>query len=61
MSLEDFVRAIRIPQQEQNKSSILPIFVSVTRLGDLLHFGQQFNAFCNNQFAQISYIHRQFL
>ena len=33
---------------------------SVTRLGDLLDFGQPFNAFRNNYFAQISYILRQF-
>ena len=34
---------------------------SVTRLGDLLDFGQLFKAFGNNQFAQISHIRRQFL
>ena len=34
---------------------------SVTRLGDLLDFGQVFKAFGNNQFAQISHILRQFL
>ena len=34
---------------------------SVTRLGNLLDFGQLFKAFGNNQFAQISYIFRQFL
>ena len=34
---------------------------SVTRLGDLLHFGQPFKAFENNNFAQISYILSQFL
>ena len=33
---------------------------SVNRLGDLLDFGQVFKAFGNNQFAQISHIHRQF-
>ena len=33
---------------------------SMTRLGDLLDFGQLFKAFGNNQFAQISYIIRQF-
>ena len=32
---------------------------SVTRLGDLLDFGQLFKAFGNNQFAQISHILRQ--
>ena len=35
--------------------------VSVTRLGDLLDFGQLFKAFGNNQFAQIFHIIRQFL
>ena len=30
--------------------------VSVTRLGDLLDFGQLFKACSNNEFAQISYI-----
>ena len=34
---------------------------SVTRLGDLLDFGQLFNAFGNNLFAQIFHILRQFL
>ena len=34
---------------------------SVTRLGDLLDFGQLFKAFGSNLFAQISYILRQFL
>ena len=34
---------------------------SVTRLGDLLDFGQLFKTFGNNYFAQISYILCQFL
>ena len=34
---------------------------SMTRLGDLLHFGQLFKAFGNNYFDQISHILRQFL
>ena len=34
---------------------------SVTRLGDLLHFGQLFKAYGNNYFAQIAHIFRQFL
>ena len=34
---------------------------SVTRLGDILDFGQLFKAFGNNLFAQISHILRQFL
>ena len=29
---------------------------SLTRLGDLLHFGQLFKAFGNNYFAQITHI-----
>ena len=37
------------------------IAVSVTRLGDLLDFGQLFKAFGNNQFAQISHILREIL
>ena len=37
------------------------IIKSVTRLGDLLDFGQLFKAFDNNQFAQISHIPRHFL
>ena len=35
--------------------------ISVTRLGDLLDFGQVFYAFGNNLFAKISHILRQFL
>ena len=42
------------------KQAKLPID-SVTRLGNFLHFGQQFNAFGNNKLAQISYILSQFL
>ena len=34
---------------------------SVTRLGDLLDFGQFFKAFGNKKFVQISHILRQFL
>ena len=30
--------------------------ISVTRLGDLIHFGQLFKACDNNYFAQIAYI-----
>ena len=37
------------------------VWSSVTRLGDLLEFGQIFKAFGNNKFAQISHILRQFL
>ena len=44
-------------------SSIYLIFavaISVTRLGDFLHFGQLFKAFGNNYFAQFSQILSQF-
>ena len=34
---------------------------SVSRLGDLLDFGQLFKVFGTNLFAQISHILRQFL
>ena len=34
---------------------------SVTRLGDLLAFGQLFKAFGNNEYTQIFNIPRQFL
>ena len=34
---------------------------SVTRLGDLMHFGQLFKASGNNYFAQIAHIFMQFL
>ena len=34
---------------------------SVTRLGDLLDFGQLYKAFGNNKFAQIFHILKQFL
>ena len=37
------------------------ISISVTRLGNLLDFGQLFKAFDNNEFAQISHILMQFL
>ena len=33
---------------------------SVTRLGDLLHFGQLFKAYCNNYFAKMALIIGQF-
>ena len=39
----------------------IPNTSSVTRLGDLLHFGQLFKAFGNNLFAQIFQILSQFL
>ena len=34
--------------------------VSVTRLGNLLHFGQLFKACGDNYFAQMAHIFRQF-
>ena len=37
------------------------VLSNVTRLGDLLDFGQLFKAFGNNWFAQISHMSRQFL
>ena len=37
------------------------MLTSVTRLGALLDFGQDFKAFGNNYFAEISHIHRHFL
>ena len=45
---------------ETSRTVILPL-TSVTRLGDLLHFGQLFKAGGNNCFAQIAHIVRQFL
>ena len=42
--------------------SLMPFVLScVTRLGNLLDFGQLFKAFCNNYFAQMSHILGQFL
>ena len=40
---------------------IASVKASVTRLGELLDFGQLFKAFVNNYFAQISHILRHFL
>ena len=39
----------------------IELWSSVTRLSDLLHFGQLFKACGNNYFAQIDHIFRQFL
>ena len=36
------------------------VVASVTRLGDLLYFGQLFKAIGNNYFAQIAHIIRRF-
>ena len=47
--------------QGYDKSFYLLVVASVTRLGDLLDFGQLFKAFGNNYFALISHIFRQFL
>ena len=50
---------------EINKSQfptmIMWILTSVTRLGNLLDFGQLFEAFDNNEFVQTSHILRHFL
>ena len=59
----------QLPDNKRTYIRIIPtmhhrklLFVSiVTRLGDLLDFGQLFKAFGNNSFAEISYILRQFL
>ena len=40
---------------------ILRLVDSVTRLGDLLYFGQLFKACDNNYFAQNAHIFRKFL
>ena len=37
------------------------VMTSVTKLGDLLHFGQLYKACGNNYFAQIALIFRDFL
>ena len=51
-----------LDQREDNVSYwAASLIFSVTRLGDLLDFGQVFKAFGNNYFAQISHIIRQFL
>ena len=42
--------------QQLPKSVVKTIESSVTRLGDLLHFGQLFKACGNNYFAQIAHI-----
>ena len=50
------------PRSSQLFIPIAPLWPanSVTRLGDLLDFGQLFKACGNNQFAQISHIIRHF-
>ena len=40
---------------------VLELLSSVTKMGDLMHFGQLFKACGNNYFAQIAYIIIQFL
>ena len=52
--------------RQQGHNDLLPFTVaynqiSVTRLGNLLHFGQPFKAGGNNCFTQIANIVRQFL
>ena len=59
-NLKAFKVECRFPQLI-NKSLYLDVASSVTRLGDLLDFGQLFKAFGNNYFPQISHILRQFL
>ena len=44
-----------------NSILLIGLAVSVTRLDDLLHFGQLFKACGNNYLTQISHILRQFL
>ena len=52
----------RLEKAVQNKrEAFVNIAISVTRLGDLLGFGQLFKAFGYNYFAQISHILRHFL
>ena len=55
-----FVRLILFSQRRQRQRPTC-LASSVTRLGDLLDFGQLFKAFGNNKFVQISHILRQFL
>ena len=55
-----------VAMQQDRKFTIfaeiqLSAAASVTRLGDFLHFGQQFKAGGNNYFNQITHIVRQFL
>ena len=52
--------SVPYPPHSLSLCTHLPTF-SVTRLGDLLDFGQLFKAFGDNYFAQISLILRQFL
>ena len=46
---------------EKPQFSELKLTFSVTRLGDFLHFGQQFKAGGKNYFTQIAHIVREFL
>ena len=41
-------------------SLVVKVLCSVTKLGDLLHFGQLFKACGNNYFTQIDHILRNF-
>ena len=49
--LKKYNISIQPPQQENLDTYVM---TSVTRLGDILDFGQHYKAFGNNKFAQIS-------
>ena len=51
------------PSRQVARSNILrgTVVISVTRLGDFLHFGQSFKDGGNNYFTQIDHIVIQFL
>ena len=57
----EFESRYRILDEHFAQLFVVKIVISVTRLGNLLDFGQSYKAFGNNYFAQISYILRQFL
>ena len=61
--LFDFLFFQKQENEEQHQIDVCweNLAYSVTRLGDLLDFGQLFKACGNNKFAQISPIIRQFL
>ena len=59
--IDDIASCVILVQICQAKTDWALLLGSVTRLGDLLNFGQLFKAFGNNQFVQISHILRQFL
>ena len=61
--IQSFIYVLEMASQPAISCSYLGILItiSVTRLGDFLHFGQQFKAGGNNYFTQIAHIVRQFL